>query len=87
MNDRVDDRGSEDGAEQALFTSLAARLRDAHRRTASLDLPDEQKSRITKRLLAITDASKHDLGRASTRLDALLADLDAGRVPQAPDRT
>ena len=63
-----------------LFDSLSQRLRDAHRRVARLDVPQEDKARATRRLLAISDASKHDLGRASTRLDALLADLDAGRV-------
>jgi hypothetical protein len=31
------------------------------------------------RLIAITNASKHDLSRASQRLDSLVADLDAGR--------
>jgi hypothetical protein len=66
-----------------LAGELALRLRDAHRRVATLDAPEEQKARVARRLIAITDASKHDLDRASARLDRLLADLDAGRLPGA----
>ena len=66
-----------------LHVSLAARLREAHRRVRTLDAPDEQKARVTRRLIALTDASKRDVGRASARLDLLLADLDAGRLPVA----
>ena len=65
------------------FTRLATRLRDAHRRVATLDAPDDQKARVARRLIALSDASKRDLVRASARLDALLADLDAGRLPVA----
>lgn len=63
-----------------LFTSLSQRLRLGHQRVAALTLDDEQKGRAVRRLIAITDASKHDLARASERLDAFLADLDAGRI-------
>lgn len=59
-----------------LFGELAARLRDAHALVRGLDLPSEEKAAVTKRLIAITDASKHDLARASERLDALLTDLE-----------
>ena len=68
---------------EELEAELATRLRDAHRRVASLDVPDDQKARVARRLIALTDASKRDLVRASARLDALLADLDAGRLPVA----
>jgi hypothetical protein len=61
---------------------LAVRLRDAHRRIAALDAPPEVKQRTARRLIALTDTSKHDAARASSRLDALLADLDAGRLPE-----
>ncbi len=70
-------------SEDDLAAALAVRLRDAHRRVAVLDAPDEQKARVAQRLIALTDASKHDLARASARLDRLLADLDAGRLPRA----
>ena len=67
-----------------LAVELAGRFREAHRRVARLDVPDDQKARVARRLVALTDASKVDLERASTRLDRLLADLDAGRLP-APE--
>jgi hypothetical protein len=66
-----------------LAADLAVRLRDAHRRVAALRLPDDQKARVARRLIALTDASKRDVGRASARLDRLLTDLDAGRMPPA----
>jgi len=66
-----------------LYGELAERLRDAHRRVARMDAPEDQKARLTRRLIALTDASKRDTGRASARLDALVADLDAGRLPVA----
>jgi hypothetical protein len=66
-----------------LEAQLATRLRDAHRRVAGLDVPEDQKARVARRLIALTDASKRDLVRASARLDRLLADLDAGRLPVA----
>ncbi len=68
---------------QELEAQLASRLRDAHRRVATLDAPDDQKARVARRLIALTDASKRDLGLASARLDLLIADLDAGRLPVA----
>ncbi len=68
---------------EELYVELAERLRDAHRRVASMDAPEDQRARLTRRLIALTDASKRDAGRASARLDALLADLDAGRLPVA----
>jgi len=59
---------------------LAARLLEAHRRVRSLDVTNDEKARATRRLLAITDASKHDIGRAAKRLDSFLGDLDEGRI-------
>lgn len=70
---------------EELAAGLAARLRDAHRRVAALDVPPDEKARVAARLIALTDASKRDLTRASQRLDLLLADLDAGRVPPPGD--
>ena len=69
---------------EELEVQLATRLRDAHRRVATLDASEDQKARVARRLIALTDASKIDLERASARLDRLLADLDAGRLP-APE--
>ena len=66
---------------EELAAELAVRLRDAHRRVASLDAAPDEKARVARRLIALTDASKHDVTRASARLDLLLADLDAGLLP------
>ena len=68
---------------EQLYEVLAGRLRDAHRRVSDLDLDQDEKARIAKRLIALTDASKRDVVRASARLDLLLADLDARRIPMA----
>ena len=64
-----------------LFDDLSRRLREAHRRVPALEASDDEKARITRRLLAISDASKHDLSRASARLDTFLNDLDRGWRP------
>lgn len=69
---------------EELHVELARRLRDAHRRVASLEGTDDEKARVARRLIALTEASKRDVARASARLDLLLADLDAGRAP-GPD--
>ncbi|MGB8649576.1 MAG: hypothetical protein WCD35_02830 [Mycobacteriales bacterium] len=63
-------------SDDELLADLSARLRDAHRRVAALAVNDDEKARVIRRLLAISDAAKHDLGRASDRLNAFLNDLD-----------
>lgn len=67
-----------------LLADLSRRLRDGHRRIAGLNLPDDEKARVARRLLAISDAAKHDLTRASARLDRFFVDLDEGWRP-GPD--
>ena len=68
-----------------LFADLAARLSDAHRTMASIEPSVDEKARITRRLLAIGEVSKQDLRRASTRLEALMDDLEAGWRPLPSD--
>ncbi len=63
-----------------LAAALSARLREAHRRVAQLAVGDDEKARATRRLLAISDGAKHDMRRASGRLDVLLNDWDEGRI-------
>lgn len=58
---------------------LAKGLRQAHRRLAALEADDAVKARAVQRLLAISDAAKHDTTRAARRLDRFLADLDEDR--------
>ncbi len=71
------------GNERQQADRLAERLLAAHQRVRAAALPADEKGRVARRLIALTDASKHDVPRAAARLDALLADLDAGRV--SPD--
>ena len=52
-------------------------------RSGALEADDATKQAVQKRLIALTDASKHDLAPASERLDLLLADLAAGRYGEA----
>ncbi|GAA2492739.1 hypothetical protein GCM10010406_31060 [Streptomyces thermolineatus] len=64
-----------------LFGVVAARLKQAHARVRALEIPEETRVVLSRRLLVITAASKHDLADAARRLDVLVADLDAGRIP------
>ncbi len=59
----------------AVFAELSTKLRDTHRLVGRLELPEHEKASITKRLLVISDASKHDLKRALARVNALIAEL------------
>jgi hypothetical protein len=72
-------------ADDQLLDDLSRRLRDAHQRVRSIDADDETRAAVVRRLIAVTNASKHDLARASRRLDLLIADLDAGRYTAAEE--
>ena len=64
---------------------LADDLRTAHRRVAALDVDPATKQRAAQRLLALSDAAKHDTTRAAARLERFLQDLDASRVSASDD--
>ncbi|MGW7519591.1 SCO5555 family protein [Streptomyces sp. NPDC054796] len=72
-----------------LYDRLAARLKEAHTRVRTLQVPEGVRVALTRKLLVITAASKHDLSEAERRLDRLMADIDEGRFPeeQADART
>ena len=55
-------------------------LRRFQARVRGLEIPDDEKALATRRLLAISDASKHDVARAAKRLSAFMTDLDEGRI-------
>ncbi|MQA84231.1 MAG: hypothetical protein GEV03_06310 [Streptosporangiales bacterium] len=74
-----DDLGSDPDPDPDLAAQVSQRLREAHRQVAALPVADEMRARAMRRLLAVTNAAKRDLPTAARRLDALLADLDAGR--------
>ena len=55
------------------LTSLALKLRDAHRAVAPL--PPEERQRLIRHLMAITDLAKRDSALAARRLETFLADF------------
>ncbi|CAG7609022.1 SCO5555 family protein [Actinacidiphila bryophytorum] len=64
-----------------LYGVLAARLKHAHTRVVNAEVPDETRRELTRRLLAVTAAAKHDLADAARRLDVLEAELDELGIP------
>ncbi|NSC24113.1 hypothetical protein FM076_24380 [Streptomyces albus subsp. chlorinus] len=61
-----------------LYDRLAARLKEAHSRVRSPQIPQSARVALTRKLLVITAASKHDLADAERRLERLMADVDEG---------
>jgi hypothetical protein len=55
---------------------LAERLREAFNRVGALEVSAERRTALVQRLIAITNAAKHDETRAQRRLDAFLAELE-----------
>jgi hypothetical protein len=64
-----------------LYGRLAARLKDAHTRVRTLQVPEGVRVALTRKLLVITAASKRDLAGAERRLDRFMTDIDEGRFP------
>ena len=64
------------GYDDPVLDALARLLRDAHRRVRALAVPEEERIRLSRRLLAICDAAKRDGQAALARAAAFLADLD-----------
>ncbi|WP_255955484.1 hypothetical protein [Streptomyces odontomachi] len=64
-----------------LYGVVADRLKVAHRRVRTLQVPESVRMALTRKLLVITAAAKHDLAEAARRLEQLNADLDEGRFP------
>ncbi|OON71529.1 hypothetical protein [Streptomyces tsukubensis] len=65
-----------------LYGVVADRLKEAHARVRTLQVPEGVRMALTRKLLVITAAAKHDLAGAATRLDGLMKDLDEGRFPE-----
>ena len=68
-----------------LYGVVADRLKDAHARVRTLQVPEGVRMALTRKLLVITAAAKRDLAGATRRLERFMADLDAGRVPEEDD--
>lgn len=64
-----------------LYGLVADRLKAAHARVRTLQVPEGVRMALTRKLLVITAAAKHDLTDAARRLEWFMADLDAGRFP------
>jgi hypothetical protein len=64
-----------------LYDRLAARLKEAHTRVCASQVPESARVTLTRKLLVITAASKHDLADAERRLERLMTDIDEGRFP------
>lgn len=67
-----------------LYDLVAARLKDAHRTVRALQVPEEVRRTLMRRLLAITAAAKHDLPGAARRLERLMEDVESGKLPPEP---
>jgi hypothetical protein len=63
------------------YTALAADLKQAHARVRAATLPDDVRAALTRKLLVITAAAKHDAGGAQARLRRFIRDFEAGRFP------
>lgn len=59
-----------------LYRVLADRLKQAHLRVANMDVTDDVRVQLNRRLLVVTAAAKHDLEGAARRLDVLMEELD-----------
>lgn len=64
-----------------LYGLVARRLKQAHARVAGLNVSEDVRIQLSRRLLVITAAAKHDLEGAVRRLDDLMRGLDEGRFP------
>ena len=62
-----------------LYTAVANQLKEAHARVRALQVPEGVRMALTRKLLVITAAAKHDLADAARRLQRFTTDLDEGR--------
>lgn len=79
---RWHNRCMERDSQLELYGAVAARLKEAHTRVRSLQVPEGVRMALSRKLLVVTAAAKHDLKDAATRLDRLMKDLDEGRFPE-----
>ncbi|MFF4590044.1 hypothetical protein ACFY30_26000 [Streptomyces sp. NPDC000345] len=65
-----------------LYTAVANQLKEAHAAVRALQVPEGVRMALTRKLLVITAAAKHDLADATRRLEGFMRDLDEGRMPE-----
>ncbi|WP_030676064.1 hypothetical protein [Streptomyces sp. NRRL B-1347] len=68
-----------------LYGLVADRLKEAHSRVRALQVPEGVRMALTRKLLVITAAAKHDLADAARRLERLMAYLDEGDEGRIPE--
>jgi hypothetical protein len=71
----------EDPEESRLSEHVAASLREVSARIRGLDVDEDTRGEIARRLLAVTNTAKRDLAVAARRLARLASDLDAVHGP------
>ncbi|MCZ9346584.1 hypothetical protein NGM37_53655 [Streptomyces sp. TRM76130] len=65
-----------------LYTAVASRLKEAHTEVRALQVPEGVRMALTRKLLVITAAAKHDPAGAARRLERFMADLGEGRFSE-----
>ncbi len=60
-----------------LYGEVADQLKEAHRKVRELQVPESVRMALTRKLLVITAAAKHDLVDAARRLGQFMDELDA----------
>lgn len=79
---RWHNRCMERDSQLELYGLVADRLKEAHARVRALQVPEGVRMALSRKLLVVTAAAKHDLPDAARRLDRLVKDLDEGRFPE-----
>ncbi|MEV0320647.1 hypothetical protein ACIBKX_29175 [Streptomyces sp. NPDC050658] len=70
-----------------LYGLVADQLKEAHSRVRALQVPEGVRMALTRKLLVITAAAKHDLADAARRLERLMASLDEAEEGRFPEDT
>ncbi|GAB3425858.1 SCO5555 family protein [Flindersiella endophytica] len=78
---------SEDPNTQRDFVDLAHMLKAATKRLREAVVSPDERARLTRKLLVIASASKHDLASARRRLQGLLAELKSAEEAQNDSET
>lgn len=71
--------GGDDQLER--YGVVAARLKQAHARVRAAQVPDDLRVALTRKLLVITSAARHDVAGAEVRLARFIRDFEEGRLP------
>jgi hypothetical protein len=72
----------DDDGQLELYTAVATQLKEAHARVRTLQVPEGVRMALTRKLLVITAAAKHDPAEATRRLERFMTDLDEDRIPE-----